>query len=108
MTEEEFKDLEKKYFQEKEVQELKKEISFLCCPVCGQRLTGRIGEPKGDTLDFKAYIDCNRCNLFHAESKSWYSNYRTENNVRVSALKDVMKIVDPHIRVIAENTEDKE
>ena len=108
MTEEEFKCLEKKYFKEKEVQELKKEISFLCCPVCGHSLTGRIGEPQGDTLDFKAYIDCDCCDLFHAESKSWYSNYQKENNVQATALKDVMKIVDPYIKAIAENTEDKE
>lgn len=107
MTEEEFKSLEKEYFQEKEVQELKTEISFLCCPVCGHRLTGRLGEPKGDDLAFKAYIECDNCDLFHAENEQYHFMYE-EGNVRARALKDVMKRVDPYIKAIAEHTDDND
>ena len=86
-----FKDIEKRYFKAKEIHEIKKEISAYCCPICGSPLVAMVGEARGDTLDFKAYIDCKGCRLLHAESK-YYSLYE-EGNPEAKALKNVRNVV---------------
>ena len=92
-----FKELEERYFKEKKVHDLKVSITSFRCPVCGHHLTGDICKPWGDTLDFHASIYCKNCGMFDAGSSRWFSLYE-DDNVKATALEDVMERVKPYIK----------
>jgi len=96
MTHEEFKELEQRYLKEKKVQEAMTNVTQMRCPVCGEILVSRIRKLGGDCSELKAVIECRKCRMFHAESRT--GSYYEKVNIEATLIEEVTRKVAPYIK----------
>lgn len=71
MEEQDIKRQQERIEQELSYINMRKIVTTMCCPICGNSLRGYVTEPEHDTLDARPVIYCKTgCRLLHYEGRA--------------------------------------